>query len=221
MKPDEAIERIAEIIGPSREADTGGTPDEYHHRAIVNEVNAVIEQARVEMIDHEENILEEANRIVGISEGRTLRYGHPAINFTHTANMWRAAFAWDVNAQKVAMAIILLKLSREVNMHTRDNLTDIAGYARTIEMVEDYFEEARVVEEIRKKVSESGDNPPPTYTRGMCQSCFDVDGDTVHCTGLLLHDGNHRGTHVSGAGVQWRDADGYVTVHGQAHGVVE
>jgi hypothetical protein len=157
MNPSEALTKISELVGGPGEFTPGPgmSPDEVHHVEQTNQIRAILGEVE----DHEENILEEANRIVAISEGRTLRYGHPAVNFTHTAGLWRAAFSWDVNAQRVAMAIILLKLSREINMHTRDNLTDIAGYARTIEMVEDYFEEARVVEEIRKRISESGDSP--------------------------------------------------------------
>jgi len=49
--------------------------------------------------------------------------------------MWQAAFGWDVDAEKVALAMILFKLSRAVHGHHRDNLVDIAGYARVIEMV--------------------------------------------------------------------------------------
>ena len=38
----------------------------------------------------------------------------------------------------VAMMQILLKLSREGHKHGRDNLTDIAGYARCAQMVHEY-----------------------------------------------------------------------------------
>lgn len=118
-----------------------------------------IQDHLAELEDHEENILEEANRIVGINEGRTLRYGHPAINFSHTADMWHAAFGWDVDAQKIGLAIILLKVSRECNMHGRDNLTDIAGYARTLEMVHEYFEDQAGIAEAQKAIDEHL-NPP-------------------------------------------------------------
>lgn len=164
-----------------------------------------------EQAEHEENILEEANRIVGIGRGRSLRYGHPALNFSHTADLWRAAFGWEVNAARVAMAQILLKVSRECNTHTRDNLTDIAGYSRTLEMVHDFFEEQAAIREARKKIDEHVQPP------GSCVSKFDIQpvgeaATTVQCSvGHVGHEPPHRAFH-RGASVEWRDEDGYTVV---------
>jgi Domain of unknown function (DUF6378) len=64
-------------------------------------------------------------------------HGHPRPNLERTAALWRAAFGWDVTVEQVALAQILFKVSREVGNPMRDNLVDIAGYARVIEMSSD------------------------------------------------------------------------------------
>lgn len=78
------------------------------------------------------SILMEAHGLVHGDRGAS--YGHPLDNFTHTAALWRAAFGWGVTAEQVAMAMILVKLSRECHAPKRDNATDIAGYAETLDM---------------------------------------------------------------------------------------
>jgi hypothetical protein len=52
--------------------------------------------------------------------------------------MWAATFGWDVTGEDVALAMVLFKVARAKAGHTRDNLVDIAGYARVIEMLWDY-----------------------------------------------------------------------------------
>lgn len=105
-----------------------------------------------------ENILEEANRIT--SEDRERDYGHPLDNFTQTAELWNQIFKDKLApghrfvAEDFALAMICCKLSRHTNKPVRDNLTDIAGYARTIEKVWDKEEELRAIEEARKKIGE-------------------------------------------------------------------
>jgi Domain of unknown function (DUF6378) len=82
------------------------------------------------------NILREADTIVSVE--RMEEHGHPAPNLTRVAEMWKAAFGWDVTPEKVALAQILFKVTRAVAGPTRDNLVYIAGYARIIEMVWDW-----------------------------------------------------------------------------------
>jgi precorrin-4 methylase len=62
-------------------------------------------------------------------------YGHPIHDFTRTASMWSTILGVEVTAPQVAICMILVKVSRETHKHKRDNLVDIAGYARTLEMV--------------------------------------------------------------------------------------
>lgn len=88
-----------------------------------------IEAAR----QHDENILEEANRIVGGDRGSD--YGHPAEDFGRTAQIISAIIGHEVRVDQVPLIMIAVKLSRHTNKPQRDNLTDIAGYARTAEMV--------------------------------------------------------------------------------------
>lgn len=81
-----------------------------------------------------ESILEEAHRLVnGPRQGD---YGHPADDFSRTAQIWSAILDIEVTPQQVGLCMAGVKLSRECNAHKRDNLVDLAGYAETVEMVE-------------------------------------------------------------------------------------
>jgi hypothetical protein len=81
-----------------------------------------------------ENILKEADRIVG--GDRAASYGHPKQDFERTAKIWSAILGFDVPAEKVALCMIGVKISRQCNAAKRDNWTDIAGYAQTGYMVD-------------------------------------------------------------------------------------
>jgi hypothetical protein len=81
------------------------------------------------------NILEEANEITGGE--RNDSYGHPRFDFTRTAKLWSAFLGIEITPEQIPLLMILLKVSREANKHKRDNLTDIAGYARTREMLDE------------------------------------------------------------------------------------
>lgn len=65
------------------------------------------------------------------------QYGHPAEVYQHVSQLWHAAFGWDVTVEQVAMALLLVKVGREVTNPgvVDDNLTDIAGYANVLSMV--------------------------------------------------------------------------------------
>jgi hypothetical protein len=89
-------------------------------------------QKACEPVASPEPILDIAKRIT--SGDRQASYGPPDQDFARTAAMWRALFGWDVDAPKVAMAMILLKLSRETHQRKRDNAIDIAGYAHCLDV---------------------------------------------------------------------------------------
>lgn len=84
-----------------------------------------MEQLRSVLLDAEEII----------NGPRQSDYGHPFDNFSQTAKLWSAAFGFEFTAEQVAIAMILVKVSRETNRPKRDNLVDIAGYAGTLEKV--------------------------------------------------------------------------------------
>jgi 5'-nucleotidase len=84
----------------------------------------------------EETITQEADRIVGGQRGED--YGHPRTDFTKTALIWQGITGRVFTPEEVGLCMIGVKLSREVNKHKRDNLVDIAGYAKTVQMVHEW-----------------------------------------------------------------------------------
>lgn len=86
-----------------------------------------------------ESILDEAKRI---TEGvRRAEYGAPADDFGRAAYMWTGILArklrdgQPITAMDIPLCMIAIKLARQSHFHKRDNLVDIAGYARTAAMV--------------------------------------------------------------------------------------
>ena len=86
-----------------------------------------------------ESILDEAKRITATV--RNGDYGHPSDDFARTARMWSGILAHKLRegahltAEDVPLCMIAVKLARQAHRHKRDNLVDIAGYARTAAMV--------------------------------------------------------------------------------------
>jgi hypothetical protein len=86
-----------------------------------------------------ETVLDEASRIT--DGARHADYGHPRDDFARTALMWTGILAGklredaEVTAADVPLCMIAVKLARQSHRHKRDNLVDIAGYARTASMV--------------------------------------------------------------------------------------
>lgn len=87
----------------------------------------------------QETILEEAQRLVHGDRGHN--YGPPSRDFSRTALIWDALFRHRMkdgehfSPEDVGLAMVAVKMSREVNKHKRDNLVDLAGYAETVAMV--------------------------------------------------------------------------------------
>lgn len=81
----------------------------------------------------DETILEEASRLVDGPRGQN--YGHPAEDFGRTAQIVSAILGVEVSAHQIPLLMMAVKLSRHTNKPKRDNMVDIAGYARTAEMV--------------------------------------------------------------------------------------
>lgn len=88
---------------------------------------------------HSDSILMEAERIV--NGPRQKAYGHPLLDFSRTAALWSAILGVQITPEQVALCMVALKISRECNRHTRDNLVDMAGYAATLALVVNKKEE--------------------------------------------------------------------------------
>lgn len=86
-------------------------------------------------------ILQDAAKLTSTDRQKT--YGHPRENFHSEAAAW-SAYLWSrglvergtfLEPRDVAQLNILQKSIRQAHAPKRDNLTDIAGYARTEEML--------------------------------------------------------------------------------------
>jgi hypothetical protein len=87
----------------------------------------------------DESVLSEALRIT--DGARQSSYGHPREDFARTALMWTGILRSKlregeaVGPGDVPLCMIAVKVARQTHQHRRDNLVDIAGYARTAAMV--------------------------------------------------------------------------------------
>lgn len=83
----------------------------------------------------------EAERIA--STDRQDLYGHPLDNHSATADYWRTYIFREfgvqvpLQAEHVCWMNVLQKISREHNEATRDNKTDVAGYVKNVQMIEE------------------------------------------------------------------------------------
>ena len=88
------------------------------------------------IVETEDSILQKAESLVKGDRGKN--YGHPIVDFSRTARLWTALKDVEFSASDVAKFMIAVKLSRETNRPKRDNRVDIAGYALTLDIVEEY-----------------------------------------------------------------------------------
>lgn len=99
------------------------------------------ETSNVKPIQH---VTEEATNLVYGNRGQD--YGHPYKDFSRTAAIWTGLFGHKLrdgesfSAPDVGLAMIGVKMSREINHPKRDNRVDMCGYAETLQMLADYEE---------------------------------------------------------------------------------
>lgn len=110
-------------------------------RPLENVPTPTIGLHRLRLVEPQQNesILDEAKRI---TEGtRRAEYGAPADDFGRAAYMWTGILARKlrdgqyITAMDIPLCMVAIKLARQSHHHKRDNLVDIAGYARTAAMV--------------------------------------------------------------------------------------
>ncbi|HSW45685.1 MAG TPA: DUF4406 domain-containing protein [Phycisphaerae bacterium] len=100
---------------------------------------AEVPEATVQIAAADEPVLAEAQRLTG--GARQSSYGHPREDFARTALMWTGILRGKLRPGEavapgdVPLCMIAVKLARQTHQHKRDNLVDIAGYARTAAMV--------------------------------------------------------------------------------------
>lgn len=104
---------------------------------MVHDVNAILNTADM-------NILTEASQLV--EQERFSSYGNPTETgkYDLIASFWSVIFKTKVTAKQVVIAMIALKLAREILKPQRDNLVDVAGYALILEQLNTTDEETKL-----------------------------------------------------------------------------
>lgn len=71
-----------------------------------------------------------------VLRNRSSDYGHPYDDMTRTGRLWGAILGiGDIDPRICCLMMAAVKVSREVNKHKEDNLTDLAGWAECAQMV--------------------------------------------------------------------------------------
>lgn len=123
------------VVLPGWEQSQGAQLEVYVARACGIPVLSYPDLDPLPELDEERSICAEADQLV--SGDRRNAYGHPLDDFTKTAAMWSAILGAPVTAEHVPLCMIAVKISRELNRPKRDNLVDICGYAKTLDLVHD------------------------------------------------------------------------------------
>lgn len=83
------------------------------------------------------SILQEAEILT--TSTRRATYGHPLDDYTRVSDVLSELFKHKLKerfvAEEMPMIMIVIKLSRELYCHKRDNRVDIAGYANVLELI--------------------------------------------------------------------------------------
>ena len=131
-----------------------------------------------------ESVLAEADRIVNLD--RREQYGHPYDNFEDTARIWEVILGCSITPEQVGLCMVGVKLAREAFAPKRDNLVDLAGYAKTVDLVreeralrEEQAEEAPVKESpLQKAIREHGYiGPEPMEEEAIESGCWDAPSE--------------------------------------------
>ena len=74
-----------------------------------------------------------ADAVQAVTGPRQRDYAHPKVNFQRIANLWSVILDVNITPEQVALCMIQVKVAREMNRHTRDNLVDLIGYTLTLD----------------------------------------------------------------------------------------
>lgn len=103
--------------------------------SIQDVANHILEQEKKEPRPVEKSILQEAEEIINGS--RAEDYGSVTENFTKIAVGWKEIFSdGNFTPRRVALAMVWLKICRDVNTPKRDNLVDSIGYVACVEKMD-------------------------------------------------------------------------------------
>lgn len=64
---------------------------------------------------------------------REQTYGHPSVNLDRISKIWSVIFGHEVTIEQVAWCMVGLKMAREVNKKSDDNIVDALGYLMLID----------------------------------------------------------------------------------------
>ena len=104
------------------------------------ETKTSVDPKEFKMVEEPLTILEEAQKLV--SGDRQDAYGPPTKSFKEISNIWniilkdKLGFKY-ITPQDVALMMAGLKLCRQANKHSRDNLVDLAAYAHIYQLLEE------------------------------------------------------------------------------------
>ena len=68
------------------------------------------------------------DRAKAIVQSRQNSYRSPEKSFAQIAHMWSVIFDKPITSEQVALALLALKVVRELAAHQEDNLLDMIGY---------------------------------------------------------------------------------------------
>ena len=74
-----------------------------------------------------------ADAVQAVTGPRQRDSAHPKVNFQRIANLWSIVLDVDITPEQVALCMIQVKIAREMNRHTRDNIVDLIGYSLTLD----------------------------------------------------------------------------------------
>lgn len=109
---------------------------------LYTDVKPRVEDAMSSIDDYDVGPLMNGHRLVHGQRGE--KYGHPFEDFGRTADTVNALLGHKFNAplgpEDIALIMVCVKLSREMNHPQADNLTDAAGYIETWWMIKKVYE---------------------------------------------------------------------------------